>query len=202
MGASNYPDRLRIMQLSKKGLTDRQIAVELGLSIRMVRKWRRILKCGGKVQSQMGRPKQGALSSFPAAMRKTWKRWCQQHPGWGAQTLRTELSLCEADTNQRLPSRATLARWLKEAGEVRSHEKHNKRSDEPARSDQVCHAEWEMDARGYSRVPELGLISLIDIYDVYSHVKLLSYPCWVGQKVYPQARLTRRPYRPEQKRSY
>jgi transposase len=182
MGTSSYPERLKIVELSKEGLTDRQIAVELGFSIRTVRKWRRILKRGGKVQSEMGRPKGRAMSSYPATMCKTLKRWCQEHPGWGAQTLQTELSLCEAFSNQRLPSRATLARWLKEEGEVRLYEKHSQLPEQRAGSPQTCHEEWEMDARGYSHVPELGLISLIDINDVYSHVKLLSFPCWVGQK--------------------
>jgi len=65
---------------------------------------------------------------------------------------------------------------------VRSYEKHSALPDQAAQTTQTSHEEWEMDARGYSRVPELGLISLIDINDVHSHVKILSYPCWVGQK--------------------
>ncbi len=184
MGATSYPERLKIEHLSRKGLTDRQIADQVGFSIHTVRKWRRRLKRGGRaaVLSKMGRPKRGALSSFPVAMQEELKRWCQRHPGWGAKTLRTELWLSEAFRNQRLPSRATLARWRKAQGGVRLYEKHSQLPETPTCSAQACHEEWEMDARGYSRVPTLGLISLIDINDVFSRVKVLSYPCWLGQK--------------------
>jgi transposase len=184
MVATNYPDRLKIMKLSEKGLTDRQIAVQLGLSLFTVRKWRRKISKGGKnaVLSQMGRPKRGPLSTYPPVLMEQVKRWRDQHPGWGAKTLRTELSLSEAFQGSRIPSRATLARWLKQYGKVRLYEKHSCLPKISQSSTQACHEEWEMDARGYSRVPNLGLVSLIDINDVCSKVKVLSYPTWVGQK--------------------
>jgi transposase len=184
MATSSYPERLKIEKLSKKGLTDQQIAEQLGFSIHTVRKWRRRLKRGGKeaVLSHMGRPKQGAMSRYPLGMRQELKRWGKRHPGWGALTLRTELSLGEAFRGRPLPSRATLARWLKQEGEVRLYEKHSQLPETTPHSVQACHEEWEMDARGYSRVPDLGLVSLIDINDVYSRVKVLSYPCWMGKK--------------------
>jgi transposase len=184
MGASTYPERMKIEKLSSNGLTDRQIADQLGLSIYTVRKWRRKLQRGGKesVMSHIGRPRQGPLSNYPQVMREQLKNWCKQHPGWGANTLRTELSLSETFRDQRLPSRATLARWLKKEGEVRLYEKHSHLPETPTGSTQACHEEWEMDARGYSRISNLGLVSLIDINDVHSRVKVLSYPCWVGQK--------------------
>lgn len=184
MNASSYPERLKIDKLSKKGLSDRQVAEQVGLSIHTVRKWRRKLKAGKKSSalSQMGRPKRGVLSTYPQAMCEQLKGWCKQHPGWGAKTLHTELSLSETFRNQPIPSRAALARWLKEHNEVRLYEKHSQWPASTSDRAQVCHEEWEMDARGYSRVPNLGLVSLIDINDVYSRVKLLSYPCWLGQK--------------------
>ena len=184
MGATSYPDRLKIGKLAKKGLTDRQIAEQLGLSIPTIRKWRRKIKRGGRetVISRMGRPGQGPLGTYPQEMIDQLKGWCKQHPGWGAKTLRTELSLCEEFRKQPLPSRATLARWLKQQGEVRLYEKHSQLSQPPASVAQACHEEWEMDARGYSRVANLGLVSLIDINDVFSRVKMLSYPCWLGHQ--------------------
>jgi transposase len=184
MGATSYPERLKIDALCKRGLTDRQIAEQIGFSIFTVRKWRRKFEAEGKagLLSHMGRPKRGALSSYPVGMRGQLKTWCKQHPGWGAKTLQTELSLSETFCSQRLPSRATLARWLKEQGEVRLYEKHSHLPATPACRPQACHEEWELDARSYSRVPHLGLITLIDLNDVFSRVKVLSYPCWVGQK--------------------
>jgi transposase len=89
MGATNYPERLKIEKLSKKGLTDRKIAEPLGFSLHTIRKWRRRLKQGGigAVLSHMGRPKLGPLSSFPREMCAWLKRQCKQHPGWGAKTV-------------------------------------------------------------------------------------------------------------------
>jgi hypothetical protein len=39
-----------------------------------------------------------------------------------------------------------------------------------------------MVARGYSRILNLGLVNMIDINDGFSRVKVLSYPCWLGEK--------------------
>jgi hypothetical protein len=41
MGATSYPERLKIEELSQKGLTDRHVAEQLGLSMYTVRKWRK-----------------------------------------------------------------------------------------------------------------------------------------------------------------
>lgn len=45
-----------------------------------------------------------------------------------------------------------------------------------------------MDSRGQEYVPDVGVIALIDLSDEFSKVKVISYPCLVGQK-----RATRRP---------
>jgi transposase InsO family protein len=81
-----------------------------------------------------------------------------------------------------LPARSSIARWLKENQMVRSYEKHSQLPAKVLSPTQACHEEWEMDARGYERVPGAGIISLIDINDVFSRVKLLSYPCWLGDE--------------------
>jgi hypothetical protein len=39
-----------------------------------------------------------------------------------------------------------------------------------------------MDARGHEKIPDVGVISLININDVFSKAKILSYPCWLGQQ--------------------
>jgi hypothetical protein len=184
MGTSTYPERLKIEQLSKKGLTDRQIADQLGFSIATIRKWRRIIHHRGKVAgiSHMGRPSQGPLCSFSQGLREQVKAWRSAHPGWGAKTIHTELSLREEFREAPLPSQASLARWLKAARVVREYEKHTELPHAPSCAAQACHEEWEMDARGYSLIPHLGLVSLIDINDIFSHIKLLSFPCWLGQQ--------------------
>jgi transposase InsO family protein len=39
-----------------------------------------------------------------------------------------------------------------------------------------------MDARGYSKVPDVGVISLINLNDRFSRAQLLSFPCKVSEK--------------------
>ena len=70
-------DRATIDQLARLGYTDRQIAEQVGWEIPTVRKWRRRAQaCGRKgLASKMGRPKTGALSTFPALIRETLRAW-------------------------------------------------------------------------------------------------------------------------------
>jgi hypothetical protein len=39
-----------------------------------------------------------------------------------------------------------------------------------------------MDARGHQYIPDVGVIALINLSDVSSRVKLISYPCWLGHQ--------------------
>lgn len=184
MRVTVFEERVQIGKLSKAGLTDRQIARQLGLSICTIRTWRRRQKRGKEGQvSQMGRPIRGALSTFPKNLMAGLGMWRKQHPGWGPKTLRTELALDHRFVGKRLPSRSSIARRLKESGQVRLYEKHTQLpSDETVPSVRACHAEWELDAKGYQRVPSVGLVSLIDINDTFSHVRLISHPGWLGRK--------------------
>jgi len=100
----------------------------------------------------MGRPIRGTLSSYPKEIVEVLSSWRQDYPGWGPKTLRNELAL-----DERFLTAETT-------------------------SVQSCHAEWEMDAKGYQQVPDLGLVSLININDTFSRVRLISHPCWLGQK--------------------
>ena len=182
MATTSLRKRVYIEEMARLRETDRQIAAKVGVSIYTVRKWRRRAQCDGSgVVRAMGRPKQGALSSFPVEMRVMLRQWRNKHPGWGPKTLRAELEAHPAWKGRPLPSRASIARWLKQSGQVKPYKKqgHLPQVVSPA---YACHEEWEMDARGHEHIPELGLISLIQVNDVYSRTKLISYPCWVGQE--------------------
>lgn len=186
MGATNLPVRSEIATLSQQGLTDEQIAHRLGLSPFTVRKWRRRFKHLGTpgLNSSLGRSASGVLSSFAQPVVAQLSRWRQQHPGWGPKTLQAEFGFEGVFPNEPLPSRASIARWLKATGQVQPYEKHSSLPHKDLSPTQACHEEWELDARGYERISEIGFISLIDLNDVFSRVKLLSYPCWLGhQKV-------------------
>jgi len=190
MSDTTLHDRVMIYELAEAGCTDREIAERVGWSVPTVRKWRRRGQQAGRagLMGRRGRPSLGALSSYSEALRKQLRVWREAHPGWGAKTLWAELARHPEFGQHRLPSRRSIARWLAEQGWTRRYDKIRELPQVARQVAQAPHVEWEMDACGYQRVPEVGLISLINLNDVYSRVKLMSYPCQVGQQ-----RATRHP---------
>jgi transposase len=182
MSATTLQERVMIQELTRSGLSDRRIAQQMGLGLSTVRKWRRKGQRYGTagLVSQMGRPAKGFMSTFSQAIINPLRSWREAHPGWGPKTLRTELLQEAAFQGQRLPSQATITRWLKQEGRSRPYEKHQDLPCECLSPAQACHEEWEMDARGYERIPGVGVVALINLNDVFSRVKLMSYPCWLG----------------------
>lgn len=182
MKTTTLQERVMIQDLSRCGWSVRQIAKHLGLSLSTVRKWRR--KGRNKdlagLESVMGRPTKGAMSTFSLAVVGQLRQWRQAHPGWGPKTLRTELDLVPIFAAQRLPSQATITRWLKQEQMARRYEKHHDLPAVQLSPVHACHEEWEMDARGAEYVPNVGVVALIDLNDVFSRVKLLSFPCLLG----------------------
>jgi transposase len=181
---TSLQDRATIDQLAQSGYTDRQIAARVGWKERTVRKWRRKAQRLGRkgLASKTGRPPSGALGSYPALIRETLRDWRLACPGWGPKALRAELEKDERFKGQGLPGRSSIGRFLKEQGWTRPYERHSALPQLPARTASMPHEEWETDARGYQPVPEVGVIALINVNDVFSRVKLFSYPCWLGKK--------------------
>jgi transposase len=181
---TSLEERVRMVEWAEAGMSDRQIAERLGCSKETVRKWRRRgLKAGRSgLASQMGRPRRGALSTYPVEIGTALHQWRQAHPGWGPQTLRAELGADERFAHQGLPSLATIGRFLREQGLTRRYERHSDLPQSAQLKAGEPHAVWEMDARGHSYVPEVGMVGLINLNDRFSHLRLLSYPCWLGQK--------------------
>ncbi|MCP4544630.1 MAG: transposase family protein [Chloroflexi bacterium] len=71
---------------------------------------------------------------------------------------------------------------------TRSYERHSELPQPARRVTSAPHERWEMDSRGQERVPDVGIVALVNLIDDLSKVKIRSYPCIVGQK-----RTTRRP---------
>ena len=175
-----YEDRLAIARRKEK--TDRQIAEETGWSIWTIRKWRRINQKRGKIGlwPKMGRPQTGALSSYAPALCTEIEKKRREHPGWGPITLVEELTLDPAWFGVALPSRALVAAFLKEKKLVRKYERHVALVSPPREPTLEVHDEWEMDAQGAQEVKGLGKVSIVNITDVVSHLKVESYPHLVG----------------------
>jgi len=172
-------ERVTIAERVHEGQSSREIAEELGRPLSTVRKWRqRYLREGrAGLSSQMGRPAAGALAKTPREMKDALLELREQHPGWGAQTLRLEIAKDVRFVGLTIPSRARIAAYLKEQKKVRKYERHQDLPEPKAQLVQHPHQEWEMDAQGVTTVVGLGKVSFINILDVYSHVSVDSHAC-------------------------
>ena len=181
MQITSLEERVMICLLAEAGHGDADIAQRLGWKVRTVRKWRRRGRNGLEgLVTKMGRPASGALSTFVSEVTATVRGLRQAHPGWGPLTLRVELE--EHPPGRVLPSRATIARYLEQEKLTRPYERHQDLPVPTSSSAQAPHQEWELDAEGYVKVPQVGVIAPIHLSDRFSKVKLMAYPCWVGEK--------------------
>lgn len=173
-----YEERLWCIEQKKAGKTNGEIALEIGWSESVVRKWWRVYQKKGEIglSPKMGRPRAGALSTFSPELRSHVEQVRTDKPGWGPITLLEELKGLPGFSKSRLPSRARIAAFLKEKGLVRKYKRH---AGFPATRPEAVkepHDEWEMDAQGRQTVTGLGEVCVINIVDVISHLKVESYP--------------------------
>lgn len=176
---TNLAERVEIGERWEAGQKDPEIAVAMHLPVWTVRKWRRKSQKQGRcgLGSEMGRPRTGALGQSPAELRDTIRDMRKAHPGWGPITIRTELEDMAHFTGLKLPSRARIAAFLRQEGLTRKYERHVELPQPQAADPQRAHEEWEMDAQGATKVPGLGPVSIINIIDLFSRVKVGSLPC-------------------------
>jgi transposase len=172
-------ERIEIGERWETGQTDPEIAAAIDRPVWTVRKWRRKYQREGRlgVTSQMGRPVTGALGQFSTEMRDAVREIREQHSGWGPLTIRTELEDDRRFTGMRLPSRARIAAFLKQEEFTRKYEHHSDLPQPQAVEPERAHEEWEVDAQGVIKMPELGSVSIINIKDLFSRLKVDSFPC-------------------------
>ena len=172
-------ERVLIAERVEAGRSSSEIAAELGRSLSTVRKWRQRHRREGRAGliSQMGRPAAGALSTFSSELRAALLALREQHPGWGPLTLRQEIATDARFADQRLPSRARIAAYLKEQDRVRPYKRHQDLPEPPDLAVERPHQEWEMDAQGVTTVDGLGQVAFINLLDVVSHTSLDSHAC-------------------------
>ena len=176
---TNLGERVEIGERWQAGQKDPEIAMAMNLPVWTVRKWRRRYQKQGRsgLSSRMGRPRTGALGQSPPALRDTIRDMREAHPGWGPITIRTELEDMTQFTGVKLPSRSRIAAFLKQEGLTRKYDRRVALPQPRAVDPQRAHEEWEMDAQGATKVPELGRVSIINIIDLFSRVKVGSLPC-------------------------
>lgn len=175
---TSYQQRIEIGERAAAGLCDAQIAAELGCSVWTARKWRRRFQHADRqdLVSKLGRPAQGALAHAAPDIRTLIVRLREEHPGWGAAALLDHLVCAYGFAASALPSRARVAAFLQQRGLTRRYERHGGLPAAPPSVARQAHDEWEVDAQGAQAVAGLGAVSVINIGDVVSRLKIESYP--------------------------
>ena len=182
MKALSVEMRLQIAAGSEMGKGNAEIAREVGCSVGAVRKWRRRMKRDGQrvalMSARGGRTKRGVLSTFETGLVDRLKYMREGHPGWGSKTLLAELRRDASLASMDLPARSSVARWLRSQEYAQRYQRHQPLPDAACPTEvPIPHQMWELDARGQEYVPEVGVIQLININDVCSRAKVMSYPC-------------------------
>jgi transposase-like protein len=172
-------ERIEIGERWKAGQTDPEIAAAMGLSVWTVRKWRRKYQREGRsgLSSRLGRPPTGALGQFPLEIRDAVREMRDSNSGWGPLTIRVELEDDRRFTGMKLPSRPRIAAFLKQENLTREYERHSELPQSQSAEPERAHEEWEVDAKGVIKVPDLGSVSIINISDLFSRLKVDSFPC-------------------------
>jgi hypothetical protein len=173
---TTFEERIEIGERWEARQTDPEIAAVMGRPVWTVRKWRRKYQRDGRsgLASRMGRPPTGALGQFPLKVRGEMR---ESHSGWGPLTIRTELENDLRFAGMKLPSRSRIAAFLKQEDFTRKYERHSELPQPQAAEPERAHEEWEVDAQGVIKAPDLGSVSIINISDLFSRLKVDSFPC-------------------------
>lgn len=172
-------ERVEIGEHWKSGQTDKQIASAMQRPVGTIRKWRRRHQHQGRagLSSQMGRPAKGALGQYAQEISDAISGMRNAHPGWGPVTILVELQKDVRFAGKLLPSRSRIAAYLKQKDFVKKYERHHELPEPKPKKIERPHQEWEVDAQGKIPVVGLGSASIINIVDVFSHLKIDSLPC-------------------------
>jgi transposase InsO family protein len=175
---TTFQERIVISELAEVGHSDPEIAAYLGCSVWTVRKWRRIFERKGRdgLTTQMGRPVTGVLSTMPPELQTKLRTLRKAHPGWGPESLLATLRADPAWSASHLPSRSRVAAYLKQEGLTRKYQRHVDLPQPPPQAAQAPHEEWQMDAQGVMKVDGVGKVSVINVVDVVSRLKVESCP--------------------------
>jgi len=188
MGQGNRPttlqQRLAIWERAEQGESAAALAAAMQLSPMTVRKWRRRAEQQGRagLGSQIGRPPSGPLGQAPPELCAAVCQLRREHAGWGPLTLRAALAHDRRFQGQPLPSRSRLAALLKHTGPTRRYERPSALAQPAAQARAAPHDEWEMDAQGVRQVVGVGRVSVINIGDPYSHLRVGSHACLAKSK--------------------
>lgn len=141
------------------------------------------VKKNGTVKPQLGRPKGGALSSYPSELVALVKALRANNEGWGAISILIELEEEYGYSKTELPGEASINRYLKQEGFIKEYVPSSELPDTPLKKAKRVHQLWEMDAQGTTKVGGIGYQAMINIKDSRSKKYCMSFPVEVKTKM-------------------
>jgi len=134
------------------------------------------------LENQRGRPPRGALSSYPDDLVTLIKELREKHEGWGAINILVELEEEYSYSASDLPSIASLNRYLKTNGFIKSYVPSSPfpKSNKCNKKSNRIHGVWELDAQGAVKVKGIGHQAMINIKDTKSRLHCMAFPVSVG----------------------
>jgi transposase len=166
MKQTSLLEKLAIAKGIKWGKSYAQIAQELQLTERVVRKWGQKAKKNEPLESVKGRPKTGILSSFSPLIRQDIDNYRPSDGGWSAKTIAIELSLDPCFKEEPKPSISSINDYLSKRGKSKRKNKHSSLPTSPVIVATRPHQAWQMDSEGTKQVQGLGWVAPINVKDV------------------------------------
>lgn len=105
-------DRQRFYELHEKGQIYETIAETFGVSKECVRMWYRRLRAGGTTKDRYTNPRAGVLSQFSDEVKAAILTLREAHCRWGPASIRLHLEKDSHLAGHKLPSRASIGRYL------------------------------------------------------------------------------------------
>jgi len=174
------PQRAPLTQVEKQSIGDKkaagvslqQISAELRCSLGTARKWWRVSRDQRIVRAQ-GRPKQGAISTYPPEVRSKAIEIKKAHPHWGPEMVNLELKKVLSLSEEELPSIAGLSVLFRLCCPEAVQPRQPRMLPPPDPKVKVVHQRWQMDAK--EGIP-VGLerVNVQEIRDIFSGLMIAS----------------------------
>lgn len=165
-------EKQMIHQKKASGMSLRRISVELQCSLETVRKWWRNDRDQRSIRPR-GRPKLGALSSYPQPISEKAIQIKKAHSHWGPKRVKLELMKVLSLGEEDLPSAARLSVLFKERCPEAVQPREPRLLAPPTHKVGVVHQRWQMDAK--EGIP-VGVewVNVQEIRDVHSGLMIAS----------------------------
>jgi transposase len=146
------------------GETYQEIADDVGKSRECVRDWCRRQRDGGACETTYHHPSPGLLSEFHALVRYGILNLKRRHPRWGPKTILEKLKECKWLHGLRLPSRASIGRYLHQWPRYRRKKRDKPANERPHQPTEV-HQRWQIDFKVEIALNNGTLVTLYTVRD-------------------------------------